>query len=424
MHLTRVLAALALSITACDSSVDSPEPSAEPTVSEEQSATVGDDTSQVAPAPGAPGLPASDAGQAPATPPTAPEAPPAAAPVPTPSTAGMSGVPSAAPTRSDGISIVTQPSGMADAGAPIDAIDVAADAALVAPTPPAPTRVEPDAGMLSEDELIELRRRTARIVIPSSSGEVQLEAALNADGVGSDRIGAIQMEDGVGTIEIDGASVRALAYAPVDWTEAGYMLYQTLAVARNRLFVVWFYCADERIQSIYSEGTHDAPLLWEPASGSCTQRVGGEPTSVSFPAIDMVQPTPIDGFHVEGPHLNVRSGRAGTFEMDGETLTVLPFQVVDCSTCPEDGFDGWYELHALLWDVSARKVRFGAFYLSPAHAGQIGLDYVIGLPDLTFGAAPRWFPADWTRLAANKSGALDDPRVQSLASPLRKPRAP
>jgi hypothetical protein len=421
----RLLALLSLSLIACDVA-DTPEPtSVEGPI---ESATAADEAA---------GSSGSGAPERPSVAPGAVQIPGyESAPLPGLSTPGSAHDPSSEPAGSIAVVAPVRAAIELDAGSAPSAV---LDAALIAPASPPTSAALPsaaplpepairsDAGALTpaqEEELFELRRRATRISIPSSSADVQLKAALVAEGRGTDRIGAIDMQGGVGSIEIAGAKVQALAYAPVDWTEAGYQLYQTLAVARDRLFVIWFYCADQRLTGIYSEGTEALPLAWEPASGSCTELVDGAARRVTFPAIDMPVPKLIGGFRVAGPQLKLEAGQAGTFELEGRTLKVLPFQVVDCSTCPEDGFDGWYELHALLWDATLRKVRFGAFYLSPRHAGQIGLDYMIGLPDVTFGAPPSWFPAEWSKVAANKSAASSDSHVLSLPRSLSRPRAP
>lgn len=424
MHLLRrqlLLVSLLFSACGTPADLDQLDEAPPPTEQQTDNAIINSDGTQagVAPAPVAPE-------SAPALPPAEPSAPTPSAPTPD---APMVD----APAEEPGIAVVLAPPMQAPStpSAPEPSFPSAPEPAIPGvPEPSAPEPVVPaqpgdagvtpsdgDAAVEPPDDGVSPPAPSARVVIPSASATVEVKAALVAEGSGSERVGAIKLHNGVGQIVLEGRSLKALAYAAVDWTEAGYMLYQTLVVGSDRLYVVWLYCVGDQISSLYSEGTLNAPLKWEVASGSCTELASMQPVAVAFPALNMGIPKPIEGFRVAGPHLTVESGRTGKYVMDGKTLTVLPFQIVDCSTCPEDGYDGWYELHALLWDRLGRKLSFGAFYLSPRHAGQIGLDYVIRLPDVTFGQPPHWFAADWSKLPVDKSQA-EDPRVTTLSRPL------
>src|SRR5262249_10234195 len=149
------------------------------------------------------------------------------------------------------------------------------------------------------------------------------------------------ISDDVGTMEIFGNKLPTLIYEHQDWSAFGYDLYQILAVAPDRLYAGWLYCATNGdLQYVYYEGTDGTPLSYETATGTCSRIDTAPSPQVSFPAVHMPQPQVLTGFTVTGPEIDIQSGTPGWIDLGAQQVTAMPFNSVDCSTTC--GTPGWW----------------------------------------------------------------------------------
>jgi hypothetical protein len=229
-----------------------------------------------------------------------------------------------------------------------------------------------------------------RIVLEATDGELTLDFDVAITGDGSSFIGALDVVGGSGTVEVNGEVLPLVAYERQPFGD--WLLFQLLAVASDRWYVLWAYCQGADLSWIYFEGTDGTRLDVEPASGSCLDGPGPTQVAVSFPAIDMPLPPLIDGFTIEGPSVSLAGAEPGWVDL-GAKHTLLAFEEVDCTT--QCGSPGWREVHSLLWDEAAARACFGIFYLFD-DGPDVLLTYALTLPDLSDPAGNLALPATWS----------------------------
>jgi hypothetical protein len=230
----------------------------------------------------------------------------------------------------------------------------------------------------------------ATIALDASSGVLALDFDIAISGAGSAFVGAVDLFEASGSIELGGVAYDALIYEQQPF--APWVLYQTLAVASDRWFVVWHYCNGDALEWIWYEGTDGTALTVEPASGTCAAGPGPIAAAVNFDAVDMPLPPLVDGFTIFGANVDIGGAAPGHVTLGSDHL-VLPFEHVDCTTTC--GTPGWRELHALLWDVPAARACFGIFYLFDDDP-QVLLTYAITLPDLSDPVGNTLLDATWS----------------------------
>jgi len=231
-----------------------------------------------------------------------------------------------------------------------------------------------------------------RISVPASLGDLSLPFGIHVTGTGSSRVDAISVLNAGGQFQILDHTTDVAVYHRVEWPDIGRELYQTIAVASDRLYVLWFYCSGSALEELWVEGTDGTRLAWEPATGSCTYTPEPSTRLLELPAVDMEWPEDRSGFLLDGAELQLDGTGPGRATIEGVEMTLLPFERVNCTSCPPSG---WYELHALLWDEPAQRLCFGIFYLWPDDPGTIDFDYGFCLPDLQ-PLAPATFLASWS----------------------------
>ncbi len=195
------------------------------------------------------------------------------------------------------------------------------------------------------------------IAVGATNAQLTRPFSVSAIGAGENLVGEVNIQDNVGTITIGGTKLAAVVYEQQPFED--YYLYQTLAVASDRLYVVWLYCLNDQLGGVYVEGTDGTPLSKESANGACAVSATETTSSVQLPALTMNYPTPLSGYTIEGADLELASGGPGVAHIHGTTYAVAAFEQVDCRLC--DDFGGWYEVHALLWD--GEHLCFTIFYL-------------------------------------------------------------
>jgi hypothetical protein len=242
------------------------------------------------------------------------------------------------------------------------------------------------------------------IVVAAPSGQWSVDMDVSFHGKGAKDIGAIAIDHGIGTIEIEGTSAQAFLYThtPVPTGNgdagafAGEVDYQIVAAQGNRLVLAWITCSGSDLGWIYYETTDGVKSTMElAASGTCT--VAMKPTSetVSLPALDIAPPSLVSGFTITGADLSFDGTNAGTANLAGQAWTMYPFNVVDCATCSKTG---WQELHSLFWNKDTQDACAGILYLQANAPTQVELAYMICFPGVSdpLKNDQQFFDATWT----------------------------
>lgn len=225
----------------------------------------------------------------------------------------------------------------------------------------------------------DLALTATQVGVGATHGSIEVSYTLQASGQGSDKIGAVAITDGAGTIEIDGKVRQAFTHEQQAWDIYNLTLYQTIAVDETSWFVLWLYCNDQnQLENIYYEGSDGTPMQYEAASGSCVGTKTASSIAVELPAtnldVDLVH-----GFVASAPGLSVVDSQPGTLTIGGKVNTLLPFEVVDCLDCETNG---WYELHSIAADRTTGVATFLIFYFYPNQPTSIYATYAMSLPTL------------------------------------------
>jgi hypothetical protein len=242
------------------------------------------------------------------------------------------------------------------------------------------------------------------IVVAAPMGTWNVDVDVSFHGKGAMDIGAIAIDHGVGTMEIGGATAQAFLYThtpvPTGNGDAGEFAsevdYEIVAAQDNRLVLAWITCSGSDLGYIYYETTDGLSSKMElPASGTCTVAMKSSNEAVSLPALDIAPPPLVSGFTITGADLSFDGTNPGSANLGGQTWSMYPFNVVDCSTCSKTG---WQELHSLFWNASTKNACAGILYLQANAPMQIELAYMICFPDVTdpLKNDQQFFNATWT----------------------------
>lgn len=232
------------------------------------------------------------------------------------------------------------------------------------------------------------------IEIPATEAPLSNPFSIDSIGVGLTRFQSVVLHDGVGEIILNGEHIPLAVYQYAPWPEFDLEWFQALAVAEDRLYVVWLYCQGASLVGYWIEGTDQTRLVWEDALGTCRRSNTATTTIVRFPALTMTPPALEPHWTISGPNVDYDGLSPGFIALPDADFSVYPFQGVDCSDC---GAPGWYELHALLWDESRRRLCFAIFYFHDEEPNQVALQYSLTLPDLSDPSGYSVFSATWTR---------------------------
>ena len=212
-----------------------------------------------------------------------------------------------------------------------------------------------------------------RIVLPATTESYTLSFGAVIEGAAMGwteargLVGAVSIDGGTGTVEIDGQVHRVALDQIHPWPAHRMTLYQGLVTLPDRLYLMWFYCADDRLFTVYTEGTDGTPLTYQAATGTCAEAPPA-PVTVDLPALDMPLP-PLEGdFAIDGDDASVDGAAPGWVVAGGRQMAVYGFQRVDCADC---GSPGWQELHGLFWDEPAQALHIGSLYLHPGGGVQL-----------------------------------------------------
>lgn len=218
--------------------------------------------------------------------------------------------------------------------------------------------------------------------------------AVSISGVGSSRVGSVELKDGVGFCDIDGTHVPAAVYWAQSWDAYGLTVFHVIAPTVGELHVLYVYSVTDTLQTIWHESyTH--PLAYENASGIASY--DGHLVE-STPNLQCLGEAPnesqlVDGVTITGPLLNWGAG-SGTIEIEQREYGCYPFQLVDCSDCGTTATDGWFELHSVFRGPQD-QIEFGILYLFVEDPRHVILHHRIQLCDLWLGPSTT-YEADWS----------------------------
>ncbi len=218
--------------------------------------------------------------------------------------------------------------------------------------------------------------------------------AVSISGIGSNRVGSVEVQDGVGFCEIDGSFIPVTVYWAQSWDTYGLTVFHVIAPTEGELHVLYIYSAADTLQTIWHESfTH--PLEYESASGA-TSYTGH--LVASTPDLQCLGSVPSDGqlvagVTITGPMLNWTNG-SGTIEIEQQEYGCYPFQLVDCSDCGATSTDGWFELHSIFRGPQD-QIEFGILYLFVEEPRYVILHHRIQLCDLWLGPSTT-YEADWS----------------------------
>ena len=212
---------------------------------------------------------------------------------------------------------------------------------------------------------------------PPASDSLRTAFTLDATGMGSDRLAAVEVQGNVVELELSGVSHRGVAYQHHDWQSTGYVLFDllTVAVDGSNLAVTYLYGQDGALPYVYTE-SFEHPMDWENSSGAVTWLDASTVVTPGIPEL-LARPQPTDvGITITGDELWL-SGTSGGILLEDRSYELLPFATVDCTDCPGGP---WLELHCLFVDED--RSCFGIVYLFPDEPGLAQLSYGLCLPDL------------------------------------------
>jgi hypothetical protein len=212
------------------------------------------------------------------------------------------------------------------------------------------------------------------IAIDGTNGTLALPFTFSAQGSGVSFVGSASIDQGAGTVQLGNQTLPVVVYERQPFED--YFLYQALAVAGDRLYVLWFYCLGGELLGIYYEGTDGTAITTEAATGACAESESPSMATVQLPGLAMPYPQVLPGTTFSGPDIHYDGLTSGWAAIQGTTYGLVPFGEVDCSLCGEPP---WFEVHALLWD--GERVCFAIFYLIEGEP--LLVTYVLCLPDLT-----------------------------------------
>jgi hypothetical protein len=214
------------------------------------------------------------------------------------------------------------------------------------------------------------------------------DIAVDANGAGTAPIGAISITGGQGTLEIDGEG-NVAAFVMAHQPFGNEQLYEVVAVAPDRITLLWVYCQGGALKAEYWEDSRgqasgaNARSGAAGATGTCAQHLGAASVPVQLPAFSFPAPPPVSEITITATGLSYDGKNPGVLLDHGTTYALYPFHRVDCSACMSSVAHGWQELHSFLVDPAAGTVSVGIIYLFPAAANALPqLSYAVTLPTL------------------------------------------
>lgn len=197
-------------------------------------------------------------------------------------------------------------------------------------------------------------------------------------GSSSDNLFSVNIVNNAGSVTQGGRTTQVVVNNQIPWTSP-LTLYSIIGTDSEAILMGWVYCENDSLTTLWLEDTTGAAgFTNSTVMGSCS--ITSSPQSVDFVTTDeCVGVTPpasypsIDG----GTELSLQPGSVGSVILGNEPYSLLPFAIVDCSSCSGGGIDGgWVEVHSVMGSSTSTNVCMGIFYLPVQHTPTIALDYV------------------------------------------------
>lgn len=234
------------------------------------------------------------------------------------------------------------------------------------------------------------------VIFPATDVAADLNYSATITGSGSSRFGTIAITDSAGTVEINNETLNTIIYEYIPWDDAGYNLYQGIAFSDSDMFVYWLYCrtSNDALATIYYESANTYGMTHETATGTCDYAATASQPTFALTELPLTMGSLVSGYTITGDLLSYNGTAAGsyTYDFDGTTFDLYPFEEVDCSDC---GGDGWWELHSVAYDVDSAKACFVILYFMAGDEASVYAQYSLCFPDLDNIDAV--FSADWVR---------------------------
>jgi hypothetical protein len=242
-------------------------------------------------------------------------------------------------------------------------------------------------------------------LVGPTSGQLAVDFQADVTGHGTTRLGDVTVATNVVDYTLVGAAHVGVAYQHHVW--AGYTLYDVVSIAADGsdLAVTYLYCQGTGLPYAYTE-SYTLAMDYEAASGTCSGNETAATVDVALPALAAL-PTAFDtGITISGTDLDLGAS-GGQVDLAGATWDVIPFNTVDCTTCPGGP---WLEIHSVL--VRPAEACFGIFYLYPDTPGTVQLSYTLCMPSLD--RPDGVYTADWSGTLQTR---LLQPRLWRPAAP-------
>ncbi len=197
--------------------------------------------------------------------------------------------------------------------------------------------------------------------------EIRRLFTANASGLGSTRLGRVEVKGNVAEIEIDGKPVRGFVYTTQDWVEYGYTLLDVIVTEGGAYTVLYLYCRGDQLTDVYWESYSDS-LQYEKLSGSCALIDDPSSTRFTFEPVGLPPGELVKGYTVQGPNIAFNPDGTGTITIMDTTFSVRAFSFVGCTDCVTAQRRGWEELHVHM--TADGQECFGVLYLYGAASAQ------------------------------------------------------
>eukprot|EP01121_Diplochlamys_sp_Union-15-3_P016716 TRINITY_DN5740_c0_g1_i2.p1 TRINITY_DN5740_c0_g1~~TRINITY_DN5740_c0_g1_i2.p1 ORF type:complete len:260 (+),score=30.87 TRINITY_DN5740_c0_g1_i2:74-853(+) len=237
-------------------------------------------------------------------------------------------------------------------------------------------------------------------VIPPTVGHLNLDFTLQkVQGASSGPLSKISLNNGNGTITLNGKNYFVVVYEAQDWTSAGYFLFDLIGISESGddLCVCYTYSSlnNDNLEYIYVE-TFTTTMEEESSSGVVVHTNSPSIISVSLPALKTLPTGIVTGITIKGSSISLgpRSTQ-GWLTYQSRNYTLIPFNTVNCNDC---GNGGWYELHSMLVQ-NQQLACFGILYLEFTSHNTVSLSYGLCFPTLQ--TLEIGFSASWSGSLSN-----------------------
>lgn len=230
-------------------------------------------------------------------------------------------------------------------------------------------------------------------LVPATETDFTSDYTATIEGTGRGRLKEISVQGNSGFVTFDGRRIPILVYYQYYWDVAQSLTFTILGIEEDRLSTFWAYCdTSGDLSQLWYETSDGVEVTYENAQGKCTTSDEPYGAVINLPALQVPEPTLVDGFTLSGTHLAWDGTTPAELDLSGEPWMAYPYNLVDCTEICGD--PGAWELHSLLWNPATSELCFGIFDLWTPSDGSVYLSLTLCLPDLV--SRDTNFTADYT----------------------------